>query len=63
MPFGHALSSRLKPLDNREPLHPRLALLSRMPFGHALASSLRLSQITGRGRLAETALILAYFDE
>ena len=22
MPFGHALSSRLKPLDNRSPIHP-----------------------------------------
>ena len=26
MPCGHALSSRLKPLDNRDPIHPHFIL-------------------------------------
>ena len=36
MPFGHALSSRLKPLDNRSPIHPRLAPLKSRGAGGLL---------------------------
>ena len=52
MPFGHALSSRLKPLDNRSPIHPSYSTLAARQ-SRALASSLWLSHIAWLGWAAK----------